>query len=394
MAGTDALRNDSKYLTSWYGAGFNNDVMTIANMIYLAMLTDRVPILPPLTSYISGSAPPLPFSQLFNVSYLMQKLQLPVLEWHQIKDWSLSHALGQPDSLGCWNVWEVANVWSDSPRGSYTPTLLNLADISYTRAPSWVKLIPGYEHDSHSPFWALARLAFPQTRTATLADPEEHPTRPSERWGAVLPPDEQLLCFDYLYYACGMMPSEFDWDYSPSWRFVLKHFKWTENLQTLSREYLRRTLNVTEGELIPPYITLHARRGDFIGMCGSTPRDDCFPPLSAFARRVAEVQEELREKHGIEARHVIMTSDEQDAAWWEGVAAQGWLRVDHDGARTAEVYGNWYPVIVDAVIQSGGMGFVGTDSSTFTTMARRRVEDWNNGAVRTVKWGRPNADAH
>ena len=67
-----------------------------------------------------------------------------------------------------------------------------------------MKLIPNYPHDSHSTFWALAKLAFPQGRADVLADPHENPTRPSPRRGVMLPPDEQLVCYDYLYYLCAL----------------------------------------------------------------------------------------------------------------------------------------------------------------------------------------------
>lgn len=50
--------------------------------------------------------------------------------------------------------------------------------------------------------------------------------------------------------------------------------------------------------------------------------------------------------------------------------------------------------MIDAVIQAGGAGFVGTDRSTMTIMARRRVQSWRDGAVRIVKWGRPESDDH
>jgi len=53
-----------------------------------------------------------------------------------------------------------------------------------------------------------------------------------------------------------------------------------------------------------------------------------------------------------------------------------------------------YPVLIDAVIQSGGVGFLGTDRSTMSTLARRRVQSWHNGVVRTVKWGQKGADDH
>ena len=40
-----------------------------------------------------------------------------------------------------------------------------------------------------------------------------------------------------------------------------------------------------------------------------------------------------------------------------------------------------YPVVLDAVVQSMAIGFVGTDRSTFSIMGRRRVSDWNRGAA-------------
>lgn len=55
---------------------------------------------------------------------------------------------------------------------------------------------------------------------------------------------------------------------------------------------------------------------------------------------------------------------------------------------------NRYPVLIDAAIQSGGVGFVGTDRSTMSILARRRTESWQNGVTRTFKWGTPDSDAH
>ena len=126
------------------------------------------------------------------------------------------------------------------------------------------------------------------------------------------------------------------------------------------------------------------------------------------------MQTELRAKHDVEVTKVIMTGNEQDPRWWNSVYELGWLKVDHDKERTVELYGKWcvitpgrahvadmhlhavrrYPVILDAIIQSRGLGFVGTDRSTFSSLARRRVAEWNNGSVRTVKWGRPDSDQH
>ena len=65
-----------------------------------------------------------------------------------------------------------------------------------------MKLIPGFQHDMHSTFWSVARLAFPETRNEVLANPGAHPTLPT-RSGKYLQPDEQMLCYDLLYYVVG-----------------------------------------------------------------------------------------------------------------------------------------------------------------------------------------------
>lgn len=53
-----------------------------------------------------------------------------------------------------------------------------------------------------------------------------------------------------------------------------------------------------------------------------------------------------------------------------------------------------HPVLIDAVIQSGGIGFVGTWGSTMSIMAKRRVEAWHGGITRQVQWGYVGADDH
>ena len=58
-------------------------------------------------------------------------------------------------------------------------------------------MIPNYEHDKGSTFWALARFAYPDDRNKNLGN-----ALPAPQTGEVLNPDEHLLCYDYLYYAC------------------------------------------------------------------------------------------------------------------------------------------------------------------------------------------------
>ena len=71
-------------------------------------------------------------------------------------------------------------------------------DISYTLAPDWIKLTPD-PNDMYASFWSLARLSFPEMRTEYLA--QAPPPDPSPQRQARLPPDDHLLCYDYLFYA-------------------------------------------------------------------------------------------------------------------------------------------------------------------------------------------------
>ncbi|PPR02698.1 hypothetical protein CVT26_009801 [Gymnopilus dilepis] len=375
----DNLLPNVKYITSWISAGWTNDI----NLIYLAILTDRVPMLPMFVpSHIGGQVPPINFGEVFDVPRLARGIRRPVLEWHQVKN-SSSREL---DELGCWNTWEAVQQRDHFPRRSVVPNLLSL-DLSYTKAPTWIKIIPRYEHDQHSSFSALASLGFPEMRAELLVEPLESPYHHVK-----LPPDEHVLCYDYLYYVGARQPYEFDFDHSPAWNFVGQHMHWTARLKALADQYLRQAFETPENEATPPWIAIHIRHGDFKDWCGSVPVEDCFASLSVIARRVEEVKQELLEWKGVVVDHVVMTSDERNATWWEGVTAQGWYALDH--SRTKELYGDWYPIFIDAVVQSTGLGFVGTDRSTMSMLARRRVQAWNEGAVRTLKWGRPGSDDH
>ncbi|TFK56645.1 hypothetical protein OE88DRAFT_1803321 [Heliocybe sulcata] len=417
----DNLRNDTKYITSFYGAGWStsflvdinartdaygyqaNDVMTMvnqhycvteqvtdvlqANLIYLAKITDRIPIIPAFTPmYHVGDdweLPAIPFGDIFDVPRLSKELGLPVLEWHQVKNPDSEEI----DDYGCWSVWSVVQTLGDGrmdgPRRNRAPLDIGL-DISYTPVPDWVP----ERRNFHTRFWKLAPLTFPGTYARSIR--EKSPI-PSERTGLTLPPDEQVACFDYLYFVGAFEEFEFEHEWSPSWRHVLKHCRWTSKVENLAMYYLRRALRVPPSADIPPYIAIHSRHGDFGIFCGDIPDGvpafiHCFVSVSRIAESVSEIQQELLERDGVTIpnSHVIMTSDETDPAWWDLVASHGYTWVDFKKERVVETLGAWYPTFIDAVIQSGGAGFVGTEESTMSLIAARRTRDWHGGVTRFV----------
>jgi hypothetical protein len=152
--------------------------------------------MPPFSpSHIGGDADNLPFGEVFDVPRLASELGVPVVEWSDVKQKN-SHEV---EDLGGWAVWQAQQYYEDRPRLAWLPTQLGL-DIAYTKAPSWVKALPGNEHDRTSNFWDLAKLAFPEARNEYLNSSVEIPRTPSPEHGIISDPDEHLLCLDYLYY--------------------------------------------------------------------------------------------------------------------------------------------------------------------------------------------------
>jgi len=116
----------------------------------------------------------------------------------------------------------------------------------------------------HSSFWSLAALAFPEARAANLLPP-----LPSPHHNVSLPPDDHIACFDYLYYVCVnqvrsrfihskpqltslVQPFEFEFDYSPAWRYVGQHVHFTPRIKGLADSYIRKAIGIEEGLPTPP----------------------------------------------------------------------------------------------------------------------------------------------
>jgi hypothetical protein len=79
------------------------------------MLTERVPIIGPFTpSHIGGDAGNVLFGEVFDIDYLSDKIGMPVLEWHEVKN--LSTQPPEIEDIGCWSVWQAVQVREPTPR--------------------------------------------------------------------------------------------------------------------------------------------------------------------------------------------------------------------------------------------------------------------------------------
>ncbi|KZT51348.1 hypothetical protein CALCODRAFT_138136 [Calocera cornea HHB12733] len=362
----DNLRSEHQYITSWPSAGWTNDVMTYANLIHLALLTSRIPILPPFApSHLPQEAGFPPVGEVFDIPRLSKAIGIPILEWKDVKrqdsdDWEV---------LGCWSTWST---WQDSHRPSYVLPRLKL-DVSYTGLPDDFKLFHDNPNDYHVSLNKLVQLAFPSGRNAALV---QHQPVAAQRSGLTIEPSEHLLCYDYLYYTGVDTAFEWWYDWSPQWRFVGTHMHWTPRVEGIAKEYLMNHFGTNDVDSVPPYIVVHARRGDFLGQC-ATQDMTCLPTHSQMKRRVLEMQSSLAAQ-GIQTDRVLVTSDETDPTWWEAITEMGYTYINHTELGTEAKYGMWYGPILDAAFQSMGAAVIGTERSTMSLLAERRALDWQS----------------
>lgn len=107
----------------------DNDVITMMNLIYLAKITDRIPIIPTFTPswHIGGDAPGIAFGEIFDVPRFIEEAGTELLEWQDVKD----PRSQEIEELGCWSVWQTVQKEEDRPRESDAPKWLGLGTLPF-----------------------------------------------------------------------------------------------------------------------------------------------------------------------------------------------------------------------------------------------------------------------
>ncbi|KAF6754171.1 hypothetical protein DFP72DRAFT_899560 [Ephemerocybe angulata] len=384
------LKNGTYYVTGFALAGFTNQFIAYMHLIYLGIQSERIPVIPPVTpsSHVSNKAGALRFSRVFNISATSKILRRPVLEWAHVKEYQENASVSiipqgtdpSVEQFGCWSVRQ-----RNFPTPIWVPIAENVlkVDLSFTRVPPIAFFDETNQGDVHTKFSALASLIMPKYPHPAS---KGLPLMAKSRLGSSLPPGEHMACFDFLYYvSSGLRRHEFENRWSPAWNSVGTHIRFTDELVMLARGYILRAMGL-EGEIIPPIISLHIRRGDFRNHCKKGMTPPCYIPLQRYHDSIENVRTELLATQNINATRVLVASDERDPEFWKEVSGYGWHYINHTVERTLERYGEWYPVLIDTTALSIGSGFVGTKSSTFSVLTARRVEDWNGGLTDMVDY--------
>lgn len=129
----------------------------------------------------------------------------------------------------------------------------------WTQAPSWIKLTN--DGDFTASLAALAKILLPEGRLQALTAPEaKAPVTYDdipEDISAKLHPDDQLACFDILYWVGVTSNMEWEKHSHPVWELVGTNLHFTQRLEDIASEYLRRLFGISsnsEAE-IPPVWT-------------------------------------------------------------------------------------------------------------------------------------------
>ncbi|KAF9472441.1 hypothetical protein BDN70DRAFT_818661, partial [Pholiota conissans] len=313
----------------------------------------------------------LPFGDIFNLNAFR-------LEWRDVKQLPAPSGFANPyptaeiEDIGCWTTRKES--LSEPVRAEIIVRQLGV-DASFTRVPVDVRFDPSTLQEDHIILPKVAALIYPLNPSVAPETLQALASSPNGHW---LSPDKHLTCFDSLYYATSGS-RQFEWEYSwaPAWRLVGRHLTFTDTMKELGRTYLRWAFNITDPWTsldLPPFIAVHIRHGDFSNFSMSL-------LCQIFLENIA---------HDIMFdTHIPLLSDEISPSFWDDVRKRGWFHANHVEVQTLEIYGEWHPPLIDTIIQSLAIGFVGTEGSTYSLVSQRRVEDWNGGVVRIVDRAMP-----
>ncbi|GAA6014240.1 hypothetical protein JCM10207_006143 [Rhodosporidiobolus poonsookiae] len=418
---TSQIKPGVRYIATLSYGGHANQFMAIQNLLYLGKLLNRVVIIPTLTP-LHFHETPRDFSQFYDLDRLYHDTKIPAVELSDMKWWNFS-APPPLEPLSCWSILELAAGGRNVNDGSMA---VHNIDVKYFPLPKlgrgsegfniWFEAVHDFDFD-----WASRRDWLTKVRKELLPQkpPPEADVKPTivplNRHqnlkdgfdpGRTDAPRDDLFCLDTTFFlgsrifppaypSPGVITEEPLRSYEGhGWIQAGQYIRFSAELERLADIYLLELFGVSTMKEIPPFITVHIRRGDFRTARGLT-------SLDKYTDGVQRVRDKINwridhpndwvgagkgnEKYvkGIRAERyaVVATTDEKpDSDFVRELKERlGWKVLDHDAMNTTAELGEWYPSMIDAAVLARGSGFVGTEWSTYSYLAGLRVKYWNGG---------------
>ncbi|GAA6058078.1 hypothetical protein JCM3770_002252 [Rhodotorula araucariae] len=408
------IKPDVRYITTMSYGGHANQFMAIENLLYLAKLLSRVAIIPTLTA-LHFDETPRDFSVFYDLDRFYYETEIPAVEMSALKRWDLTNPPPLED-LSCWSILEQTAGDRNINDGSMA---VHNIDVKYWPLPRmesgsegfnlWFESIHDFDYNREARDKWVARVK------KELLPQQSPPPRPTGKNAKALsksqtlkpgfdplraaPPEENLLCLDTTFflgsrifppaYPLGKQyeaPRSYE---GHGWIQAGQYMHFSPQLEDLADQYLLNLFGAKSLSDVPPFISVHIRRGDFQSARGLT-------SLEAYTDAVQRARNRLdwrmdhpdgwvgaghaRQKYfpGVRGRDyaVVATTDEEPGSDFVRQLKEnlGWKVVDHAHMRTEEELGAWYPTMVDAAVLARGRAFVGTEWSTFSYLAGLRVK--------------------
>ncbi|KAI5475197.1 hypothetical protein MNV49_001850 [Pseudohyphozyma bogoriensis] len=384
------LMDDVEYITTLNYGGQSNQFIEIQNRM------DRVAIISP----ISGMWLPttgINFSQIYDLPRLYSTTTIRAVSLSSFKT-----------RFGPHNIAEQLQCWSTSEQYLGYPN--NFQHRRYKLATSYWAFPPLPRLPKFNTFLMDPVIGFLSNRTAqeewldkvknewlpqggkNLDEKEKNVKGGFDPTSQLSPLNSRVTCLDNMFYMSSedhAIDSFVSDTTSPEWVEVGQHLHFVPRILELRDAYARRIFGTAEEEEAPPYISVHIRRGDF-----SRFKNNSLVPLSVYQSAVANIDRQLRDRAKMRNKwyhpsaplpgphEVLVTTDEPSSSKFvDEIRELGWKVVDHNALNTTATLGDWYGPALDSALLAGGRGFVGTALSTYSWLAKLRVESWNDGIV-------------
>lgn len=284
---------------------------------------------------------------------MLRATNVSIVEWRNVKIPDIAGT--KPEVLSCWG-------WRES---SELPPLKRYNVETHFWPPPGPLTVPSSLETSMT-FPAIEVLVS-QPRTEWLSGVAE---RTYGSAAATPPyPDEQLLCFENLFYipSVQFVRGAVDTTYKieelapsdPVWDTVGRHLHFNARTDALADEVLANLL----GSPDVPFVAVHIRQGDFVDLGRAS------NATAPYIAGVHVVQEEIVKRRGVpwwayriasnKPLPVLFATDSTEAAFIRSYTELGWIFIDHKELRTVKEFGAWYPGVLDSLILSRSEGFVG-----------------------------------
>ncbi|KAK4701045.1 hypothetical protein P7C70_g5191, partial [Phenoliferia sp. Uapishka_3] len=285
-------------------------------------------------------------STFFDLSLFTYSTQTPSIEWRSVKSPS-----GTDEQLSCWGWRDEAPLSRYSIRTDFFPP------------PS----------QSAAPVDSSTSLTISDIEQLSKESPSVWLAHTVGRYyeGVAPPfPDQQLLCFDNLYY-CPSEKAVLSGDensYSlqeldpsdPVWDQVGQYLHFNNFMDRITDEFISSLLGSKSKSFISVHISgeLEDEDGEPVYTIQSL--------VKAFVNEVKELKKYSSALRGVGRKNmpVVFTTDSGDPALLQELAKEGWVYIDHREFATVTRFGAWYPAMLDAA---------------------RRVESWTGGDSRIVE---------